>query len=233
LLISTAPLNASVTGGNGRVFIDLIPNGVYEEGDLLAETVTDTEATWNFDTDTMTHETDGVVAKCSNGCDIIIEADGQTQIQAQAEAPLATANTTIASKTKASTGKLLHIKRNGSVCTLYNIPNTAAVDELSVRITNMGNKEGVVLGTLRGLDGTAIFTNGTLVEALAPNTSTRIDANALKTLAGGTDWAGRAVLTLSSTIPEGNMEAYGLVRNKAGGPLMNLSTGASGDGCDN
>jgi hypothetical protein len=231
LIVSTAPFNASVTGGSGKVFIDTSGDGLYDEddGDLLAEEVTDTEATWSIDSDAM----DTLVNKCENGCKIIIEADGSTQIQAQSEAPLATANIVVASKSRSNSGKLLHIKRNGSVCTLYNIPNTAAADDLSVRVTNMGSKEGVVLGTLRGLDGKDIFTNQTLIDTLAPNATTRIDAAALKTLAGGTDWTGRAVLTLSSTIPEGNMEVYALVRNSLGGPLMNLSSGASGNGCDN
>jgi hypothetical protein len=229
IVVSTAPFNASIADP-GRVFIDTTNNGEYnEDDDFIADEVGDSEATWSLDKaqiESLTNCPEG-------GCDIVIEADGTTQIQPNAEAPQASATFIVDSKQRTNVGKLLHIKRNGSVCTLYNIPNSAAVDTLSVRITNMGNKEGVVLGTLRGLDGVEIFSNQILVAALAPNATSRIDAAVLKDLAGGTDWAGRAVLTLSSTIPEGNMEAYGLVRNRAGGPLMNLSAGASGNGCDN
>jgi hypothetical protein len=231
LIVSPAPFNASITGGTGRVFIDISGDGQYNEGDadLLAEDVTDSEAKWSIDSGAMK----ALVDNCPSGCKIIIEADGTTQIQAQTEAPVATTSLVVSSKARTDSSKLLHIKRNGSVCVLYNIPNTGAVDELSVRVTNMGSKDGVVLASLRGLDGKDIFTNQTLIDALAPNATSRIDAAALKGLAGGTDWSGRAVLTLSSTIPEGGMEVYALVRNKAGGPLMNLSAGASGNGCDN
>jgi hypothetical protein len=232
--VSSAPFNASVTGGTGRVFIDSNNNGTYEEADdFIADEVTDSEATWSLDKTQIGALVVGSSGCPDGGCNIVIEADGTSQIQQNAEAAIGSATFIVDSKQRTNVGKLLHIKRNGSVCTLYNIPNTAAVDILSVRVTNMSNKEGLVLGTLRGLDGTVIFTNQTLIEALAPNATARVDADALKTLAGGIDWAGRAVLTLSSTIPEGNMEAYGLVRNKAGGPLMNLSAGASGNGCDN
>jgi hypothetical protein len=139
---------------------------------------------------------------------------------------------TVASKKEANK-KLAYIKRNGSVCTLYNIPNAAAVDELSIRLTNTGSKEGGVRGTLYGLDGVPIFNGVVLVDTLLPYTTVRLSADDVKTAAGGTDWAGRAVLTLSSTISEGSLEVFGLVRNKAGGPLMNLSAGATGNGCGN
>jgi hypothetical protein len=231
VVITSAPFNSSVTGGEGYVFIDADGSNTYsEDTDYIADEVTDTEATWDLDSEAITD----LLASCNTdqGCSILIVADGTTQIEATSEAPQASATLVFNTGERTTLGKLLHIKRNGSVCTLYNIPNSAAVDELSVRITNMSNKEGLVLGSLRGLDGKDIFSAQTLVQALAPNTTVRVDAATLKTLAGGTDWTGRAVLTISSNIPNGNMEAYGLVRNKAGGPLMNLSTGASGSGCD-
>jgi hypothetical protein len=134
---------------------------------------------------------------------------------------------------KEITKKLAYIKRNGSVCTLYNIPSSAAVDDLSVRVTNTGAKEGTVKAKLYALDGTVLINNETLIDTIKPKETVRLDAAKLTELAGGTVWSGRAVLILLSTIQEGDMEVFGLVRNSAGGPLMNLSTGAQGNGCGN
>jgi hypothetical protein len=242
LVISNAPLKASIVDP-GKVFIDVNNNGTYEaptstdayDKDFIATAVTDTEATWTLSTAAAKK----LVTTCGDtvsSCDIVVVADGTTPVEDQPEAPTATLNLKYSTGDRTTVSKLLHIKRNGTVCTLYNIPNSAAVDELSVRVTNMGTQDGLVLGTLRALDGTKLFTNKVLAEALTPNSTVRIDAVQLNTLAGGSDttpaWTGRAILTLSSNNAIGNMEAYGLVRNKSGGPLMNISAGASGSGCD-
>jgi hypothetical protein len=240
LLIADAPFNASVTGGSGKVFIDVNNNGVYDapstgtfDADFLATDVTDDTAKWEFNPTAMDKLANGTNGVCkTNACPIVIQADGTTTIQENPSSPTATLSIKYTTGTKDSIGKLLKIKRNGTVCKLYNIPASNAADELSIRITNTSNQEGIVKGTLQGLDGTALFTNEDLIPALASKATERIDAAALKTLAGGTDWTGRAVLTISSNIKDGSLEVFGLVRNKAGGPLMNLSAGASGNGCD-
>jgi hypothetical protein len=171
-------------------------------------------------------------AAVADKCAIVIQADGTTTIEDHPSAPTAMLNIKYATGAKEFSSKLLQIKRNGTVCKLYNIPASNAVDALSIRVTNTSRQAGVVKGTLQALDGTTIFTNQDLIPALASNATVRVDAAALKVLAGGTDWTGRAVLTLSSNIKDGSLEVFSLVRNKAGGPLMNLSGGASGNGCD-
>lgn len=241
LLITDAPFNASVTGGSGKVFIDVNNNGVYDaptsttafDADFLATDVTDDTAKWEFNPTAMDKLANGTNGVCkTNACPIVIQADGTTTIQENPSSPTATLSIKYNTGTKDSIGKLLKIKRNGTVCKLYNIPASNAADVLSIRVTNTSNQEGIVKGTLQGLDGKALFTNEDLIPALASKATERIDAAALKTLAGGTDWTGRAVLTISSNIKDGSLEVYALVRNKLGGPLMNLSAGASGNGCD-
>lgn len=235
-LISDAPFNASITGGSGKVFIDVNNNGTYDapasgsfDKDFLATDVTDSSAEWAFSAAALT----GLASSCgTTACSIIIQADGTTTIQENSSTPTASFSIKYPNGERETSSKLLQIKRNGTVCKLYNIPASNAVDELSIRVTNTSNQEGIVKGTLQSLDGTTLFTNEDLITALAPKQTVRVDAAALKTLAGGTDWTGRAVLTLSSNIKDGYLEAFALVRNKAGGPLMNLSSGATGNGCD-
>jgi hypothetical protein len=234
LSIINGPFSASIASP-GRVFIDVDDDGTYtEDADLIATTVTASEAKWDLsgeEIDRMLGKDTAVSSVCiGTGCPIIIEADGTTSIVDAATNPTAVFSIDYADGiSKEVTKKLAHIKRNGSVCTLYNIPSSEAVDELSVRITNTGNKEGNVKAKLYSLTGDVLINNEDLV-TVAPNQTVRVDAAQLTTLAGGTVWKGRAVLTLSSTIKDGDMEVFALVRNRAGGPLMNLSVGAQGNG---
>jgi hypothetical protein len=239
LVITSAPFNASTTSSTGVVFIDTDGNNVYDAPttsggtttykDLKAKTVNDTDATWELVKDELTR----LNTSCGSGCPILIQADGTTVIQDSPEPAMATLTLKYDKGDRTTTSKLAHIRRNGTVCTLYNIPAPGAADTLSVRVTNTSNQAGIVLGTLRALDGSTLFTNAELIPELAPNATARISAEDLEAANGGTGWTGRAVLILSSNIKSGYMEAYGLVRNtQGGGPLMNLSTGASGNGCD-
>jgi hypothetical protein len=134
-------------------------------------------------------------------------------------------------------GRLLHIKRNGTVCTVYNVPAEGAVDIVNIRITNRSSREGTLMGSLRDADNNYIFQNADLLngEKLAQNGTVRLTATELKTVATANGhatgtWSGRAVLTVTSDLT--NMEVFGLLRNSAGGPLLNMSVGASGSGCD-
>jgi hypothetical protein len=84
-------------------------------------------------------------------------------------------------------------------------------------------------------DGNALFTNQTLVAELAPLNTARLTADNLITAlteSGATvaTWAGRAILILSSDLTD--MEAFNLLRNSAGGPLLNMSVGGTGNSCD-
>jgi hypothetical protein len=230
-----APFNASLVSP-GAVFIDLDGNGSYDEddgtgtgGDLLATKVSSNEATWTLSVD----DAETLVSKCTtNACDVMIKADGTTAIEEASTQPTSILNIQYEGGiVKKATKKLAYIKRNGSVCTLYNIPNTTATDELNIRVTNTSNKDGTVKAKMYDLNGNVVIKDQTLIETIKPRQTVRITAEELLALAGGTTWPGRAVLTLSSTIPDGYMEVFGLLRNRLGGPLLNLSAGAQGNGC--
>lgn len=134
--------------------------------------------------------------------------------------------------------RLLHIKRNGTVCSLYNVPSENGTDIVNIRVTNLTTREGILMGQLKDKDGNLIF-DGELDllggQKLLPNATVRITATNLKDLliAAGHEtglWDGRAVLTISSDLTR--MEVFGLLRNQAGGPLLNMSVGGTGNGCD-
>lgn len=139
------------------------------------------------------------------------------------------------------TATLRHLKRNGSVCSLYNIPPSTALDKVHVRITNDSpSVSGFVKGTLRDMDGKEVFKGKMLIDTngIVPHQTIHLDMTNLTS--DGETWEKRGVLTLESNIPEPYMQVYGLLRADSSGgvnmliesPLMNLSTGASGNGCD-
>lgn len=178
---------------------------------------------------------------------IMLNVDGVTEINENRKVP-PTGTLTVTfdgGKVINSSTRLRHLKKNGSVCTLYNIPNSTALDRLNIRITNDSTTvSGFVKGTLRGEDGNDIFKSAMLIPAdgLVPNQTVHLDSAAIiaaAVAAGKTEWTGRAVLTVESNIPEGSMEVYGLLRAATqplptftDSPLMNMSVGTTGDGCD-
>ncbi|HIE02497.1 MAG TPA: hypothetical protein EYP59_19805 [Thiotrichaceae bacterium] len=216
------------------VYLDLVspqteynaPSGTSSTGDIKADSVDATEATWKLSSDELNQ-----IYTSTTAVPIIVKANGTSIINENGNPPNATFTIKYATDAVYS-GKLRHIERNGMVCKLYNIPNPDATDALSIRVTNKTALTGLVLGTLTAMDTTALFTNETLVEALAPQNTVRlgIDDLVAKLPEGTTSWAGRAVLTLNSDLTD--IEIFGLVRNKAGGPLMNMSLDASGNACD-
>ena len=211
-----------------------------ENDDIPATDLTPTEATWELTEDNLTDMT-GAAKK------ICVVASGDAAINDNTEAPEATLAVTYASGlTTFDNNKLALIKRNGTVCTFYNVPNANAKDEGFFRFTNKSTKEGTLLGTLRNRDGDILFQDVTLQDALAVKATAvvkatdlhqfAIDANSAA-LEEGRLWSGRAILTVSSDLPD--MEGFGLLRGKdlanpgfTLGPLINLSTGATGNGCD-
>jgi hypothetical protein len=141
------------------------------------------------------------------------------------------------------------IKRNGTVCKLYNIPamaddpttaaieaNPSATDEVSVRITNKSATEATVYLRLQDVNGTDLLAGGKSVAMASTVPAYGTYRLTAKELIGMTTdkkpWTDRATLTVSSQVSDGQMEILGLLRNRFGGPLMNLSTGATGNGCD-
>lgn len=208
--------------------------------DIPATDLTPTEATWELTEDNLT-DMAGTAKK------ICVVASGDAAINDNTEAPEATLAVTYASGlTTFDNNKLALIKRNGTVCTFYNVPNANAKDEAFFRFTNKSTKEGTLLGTLKNRDGDVLFQDVTLQDALAIKATVvvkatdlhqaAIDANSAA-LEAGKLWAGRAILTVSSDLPD--MEGFGLLRGKdltnpgsTTGPLINVSTGATGSGCD-
>jgi hypothetical protein len=195
-------------------------------GDIKADTVDATEATWKLSSDELK-----LIYDSTTAVPIIVKANGSSLINEETNPPSATLTIKFATDAVYS-GKLRHIKRNGQVCKLYNIPNPDATDTLSIRITNKTSQSGLVLGTLTAMDGTDLFTNATLIAELLPQNTVRLSMDELKAALpeGTTTWPGRAVLTVNSDVTD--IEVFGLVRNKAGGPLMNMSKDASGNTCD-
>jgi hypothetical protein len=241
LTISEGNFAASLNSP-GEVFIDLGGDGIYSaaDNDILTSTLEEDFATWELSSDDLQNISG---ANAEGKVYLVIKADNTTEINAFKEAPQATFVLDFGSgNVDTYSSKLRHIKRNGTVCTLYNIPNPNALDTASIRVTNTSAVEGRVMGTLRALDGTDIFTNKELVATLAPFATVRLGPGDLDPIernqawldAGGADagagWPGRAVLTISSNIQ--SMEVFGLARNKTGGPLTNLSVGGSGNGCE-
>jgi hypothetical protein len=239
----------SITNGNfsasladpGKVFLDFSTTGSNKRVFDTAETIKDiapseiTESTAKWELTSEQAKLLGAEANPDNAgkTEIVIVADTTNAINTFPEEPSVSLVINYPSRTYSQSGVLRHIKSNGTVCTLYNIPNTAAVDTLSVKITNNSNKTANLYGTLVAKDGSVLFKNKPLDPAtIEPNATVRIDAAGLKTAGELTDdWAGRAVLTVTSDITDNNMSVSGLVRNSNGGPLMNMSVGATGNGC--
>jgi hypothetical protein len=233
----------------GKVFLDLDDDGIFDEdatpADIAATSLEADIATWELSSDQLVD-----IAGSASDAKIMIIADGTTEINDFSDPPQATFVIDYGSgNTDPYSKKLRHIKRNGTVCTLYNVPNPNATDEGNIRVTNTSGKEGKLLGTLRALDGTNIFTNKVLLETIGVNETVRLtpaeldaiekdggwlidwEADTARNPTGSeSGWPGRAVLTISSNLS--SMEVFGLVRNKAGGPLTNMSVGGSGNGCD-
>ncbi len=224
----------------GKVFIDISTSGSNKRAfdtsgqtykDLAPGELTDSKATWTLTADQVKYL--GPSGPNTGTTEVVLIADGTNAINTFSDEPTVSLFVKYPTRDYSQTGAFRHIKSNGTVCTLYNIPNAIAVDVLSVKITNNSNKTANLYGTLVGKDGTELFRNKPLDPAtIEPNQTVRIDAAGLKTAGELTeDWAGRAVLTVTSDITGGNMSVSGLVRNSQGGPLMNMSVGATGNGC--
>ena len=237
LTITNGPFNAS-TGAN-MVFIDFGADGSYTDTGIadtsdIAATVSDdlTTAIFKFTAAQLKDRLYAAGAK-----NIVMKVDGTTIIDDIGDPPIAAFKLKFATDVTYS-GKLAHIEQNGSVCKLFNIPSTAAIDLLNIRVYNRtATENGAVFATLYDESGAVLFENQTLIEDLLAQTverKTAADIEALLTAnpkdPAVTTWSGRAVLVLSSPIT--NMEAFEGLRSGPGQPLMNLSVGGSGSGCD-
>ncbi|BAP54670.1 hypothetical protein THII_0373 [Thioploca ingrica] len=247
LTVTDAPLSASADPG--RIFLDLNGNNTYDStatppADILGTIKADqTTAEWNLTTSQL-GDLYGIKAN------IVLEVDGANAIEEQSDAAKATLVINYGGDNIDRFNRdLIHIKRNGVICSIYNVPAPGAMDVGNIRITNTSGTDGVeVSGSLRDKNGEPIFTNKLLVEKMGPNETKHITTDPTVTSAdsiqldgiekdptwttnhSNESWKGRAVLTINSN--SSSLEIYGLVRNKAGGPLTNMSVGATGNGCD-
>ncbi len=137
------------------------------------------------------------------------------------------------------TGNLGHIKRNGAFCSVYVVTNVKMNDESNLRITNMSNQEGIVIGTLRNMQNEVVF-SGVEMTTISAQATVRLSSEDIENFAdanGMANWTNRGVLSMASTIPAGKMEVFLLLRRNgisaagSGYPLLNMSGGASGNAC--
>jgi hypothetical protein len=243
------------------VFIDLdgddaftpTPAGTAGGGDIPASQVTTTTANFDLTADDLgkimvqSGNPPGTGTGCG-GVNIIITASGTDEIKTLDVAPTGTLNVTFKSSGSTVTypyGKLNHIKRNGSLCVLYNIPGPNSIENANIRITNKSaTPDGSLRGTLRLPDGTEIFTNYDILTAaglplIGANQTLYFNTDVLNTIAQSasnpngawTDSWSRAILRLETNLDD--VEMMALIRDDdvMGAPLMNMSTGASGNGC--
>ncbi len=211
----------------GKVFLN-----IKGQEALIADEVTETTATWHLNNTDLQK----IAAADTDHITFRIKVNGQTAINVPDQPPKATLTLDFDEpKTTDITASavLRWIKKNGTTCQIYTVPNTKATESISIRITNDSKEEGQITGTLYDMDGQELIEAGTPLfeEAIKPNETKRLTAKELEELAG-TSWTGRARLVISSSLPK--MEVMSLLREKRlGSPLSNLSLGARGNSCEN
>jgi hypothetical protein len=233
LTINNGPFAAST---KDRIFIEVDGSDCVKSGtDIAATSVSGTTASWTL---TAAQLKDNLFTKTANIC---VTVDGKTTINETDDAPLAKLLLNYLHHTGISySDSLRHIKKNGTICTLYNIPDvqTVAYDKINIRIINRSTASGKLTASLRDEDNNPVFTDVALngSQAINPNQTVTIDSAGLETLAkqkGHSGKWGRGVLTIGSDLIK--MEVFGLLRNtnpSGNAPLLNMSIGASGNGCD-
>jgi hypothetical protein len=183
----------------------------------------------------------------ADGCvNVVIKASGNDEIKTHDVAPTGTLRVVFSTDaTSEFTGKMNHIKRSGTVCVLYNIPGPNSIENANIRVTNKSaTPDGTLIGTLRLPDGTEIFTDYDILTAtglglIGANQTMYLNTDTLNTIAQSasnpngawTDGWTRAILRLETNL--NTVEMMALIRDDdvMGAPLMNMSTGASGNGC--
>lgn len=214
----------------------------------------ETTATWDLNSDYL----DDIASNNTEIC-VSVANDNQNDINETKEPPKALLTLDYGGSSELSyDGALRHLKRNGTICTVYNVPHVNASDEGNIRVTNRSGQAGSLTGSLRGKDNVYVLENINLLNdydtylatfgkaaevpngKIKDNQTVRLTPEYFQWLAlekGHPDglWAGRGVLNIGSDLSE--MEVFLLLRSKPVDgvttyPLLNLSTGATGDGCD-
>jgi hypothetical protein len=102
----------------------------------------------------------------------------------------------------------------------------------SIRVTNKTGIDGKLTAILYDKDGNILGGPVTLIEAMKPGVTEVFDSWVIRDkLTGGTAFPGRAMMVITSTLSK--MEMLALLRHEPGGPLTNVSIGASGASCSN
>jgi hypothetical protein len=254
-------LTTAIADGSAQimVFLDVkadSTDGTFDpEEDIPAATVDTTSATFTIDSsiDLDGNNTDGDYLdllspeggkeKCAN---LIFKVSGNDEIKTHDVPPTGKLTLTFAGDVQREfSGKLNHIKRSGTVCVLYNIPGPNSIENANIRVTNKtATPDGTLIGTLRLPDGTEIFTDYDILTAtglglIGSNQTIYFNTDMLNTIAQSasnpngawTDGWKRAILRLETNL--NTVEMMALIRDDdvLGAPLMNMSTGASGNGC--
>jgi len=221
----------------GKVFIN--DNGT----DIAADNVTATTAKFELN-DTrlasiVANPQSQVTGGSFLGTGIQFKVDGNTGINIDSENP-PTATLKIdfdiaSSKDLDIEAELIKIPRDGTTCTVYNVPYPGALDKLNIRITNESSSLGELTCTLIDEAGTVLYDDVPCFDTpIKPMETRRLSHDHVKALGDGSaDWNGqRAVLVIESKLPK--LEVFGLLRNIAtGSPLTNMSLGAKGQSCSN
>jgi hypothetical protein len=259
LTVIDGPFSAS-TGAN-QVFLDNNGDCIYDDAttplpSIPASSVSGTTGTaeWaTLDGTQLSYLLSTTAGTGNTGMHVCVIADGVKTIEEQSKAPTATLSMGPSGQTPTNypPGRLRHLKENGTKCSLYNIPDgtekasSVSTDVVSVRITNNGPEiDGKLYATLYDQSGQPIYKPAKRVElgSIGPYETIRYytgqesaegyDPNRdLTTFGNAAHWVGqRATLVIATNLPD--VSIFGLVRNRHGGPNMNMSTGATGNGCD-
>ncbi len=224
--------------GQDMVYIetDNWPPFNFNNDDIPADVVTLDTATWDLDDDNMnTLDTGSDMA-------IVLELDGKEvnipEVNPSCNLTLDFEQGEVSSHKWAiadieSSGSCLLITKKGTICRVFNVPPTGAMDILNIRVTNDSDEEGELEITLYQMDGTQLGT-GVLVEAadFGPGVTKRFTSTDLEDLLGITTWSGRGMLEITTILPK--IELMTLLRNQNPNvPLLtNLSSGARGYACE-
>jgi hypothetical protein len=245
LQVTDGPFSASQ--GANQVFLDNDSNCVFDTTTTPASipaTVSGSTATWNVLTEAQ------ITAIFNSDMYVCVVADGVKAIEEQSKAPTAILEMGLVQPLAKYQGRLRHIKETGTKCTLFNIPDATeslgslSTDLVMVRITNNGPDAGTLYATLYDQSGKPIYSPKR--QAIGPiepfqtvvyytgrekSLPTYDPAFDLAAIGGAQHWVGqRATLIVATELSD--VSIFGLVRNRHGGPNMNMSTGATGNGCD-
>ncbi|MDM8567351.1 hypothetical protein QUF74_17090 [Candidatus Halobeggiatoa sp. HSG11] len=254
LYIENGPFQASTTEAGGMVFLGIKNDTcTFTEDTVAGDNSGDVLGVLDGNNVLFTLAEEHVEAMEGNEVDIcvVVAEENTTDINPTDQRPSAslTLNYVDADKDITSTGTLAITKRNGTACTIYNVPHKQASDLGFYRFINKTTKEAMVLGSLTDRDGTVHLKDQELGTAPAKGTLV-VTAEQLHDYAvaqtGAAEekpWKGRALLSINSDSTD--MDVYGLLRAKntkdvtmngiiptTMGPLINISAGASGNGCD-